>query len=318
MTGNMKKDNNPKNLIINWLLEGDVSVQYGAQRYILGSDRPTLGALQARIETEGFGARYLAKRSDSGHWGTWFYQPKWTCTHYTLALLAELGMPEENEACVEMTRRAFDERQLSGGGINFSRTLPQPDVCIGGMVLSYACRFISSDKRLERLCSFLLDHQRQSGGFGWSTRSQSDDPHTTICVLEGFMAYRKAGFSYKLFEVACAERRAIEYLFSNKLFAGGDKRFKLLSHPYRYRYDLLRVLEYFEASGHPYDARLKPELDWLAEKRGEDGLWRLENIHPGKMHFPLETVGAPSRFITLKALRILNRYGLFAGIDTST
>ena len=52
--------------ILDWLLEGDVAIQYQARRDLLGDDDP---ALRARIATEGWGARYLARRNPDGSWG---------------------------------------------------------------------------------------------------------------------------------------------------------------------------------------------------------------------------------------------------------
>lgn len=87
-----------------------------------------------------------------------------------------------------------------------------------------------------------------------------------------------------------------------------DKRYRKLSYPFRYRYDLLRVLEYFVNAEFPYDERMAPALDWLSEKRGKDGLWPLENRHQGNEHCIMEDLRQPSRFITVKALRVLDSY----------
>ena len=67
--------------LIEWLLEGDVSIQCQVHRDLLATEQKDL---QVRIEKEGWGANFLSKRKDNGHWGLKFYQPKWTSTHYTL------------------------------------------------------------------------------------------------------------------------------------------------------------------------------------------------------------------------------------------
>ena len=76
--------------LLSWLVSGDVSLQYQVHRDLLGELRPDL---QARIETEGWGARLLELRRPDGHWGRAYYQPKWTSTHYTLCDLRRLEMP---------------------------------------------------------------------------------------------------------------------------------------------------------------------------------------------------------------------------------
>ncbi len=49
--------------IINWLLEGDPAIRYQTHQDLLGEKRPDL---QARIATEGWGARFLACRNPNG------------------------------------------------------------------------------------------------------------------------------------------------------------------------------------------------------------------------------------------------------------
>lgn len=61
--------------IINWLLEGDVSIQYQVYRDLLNSEQPLL---RERIAREGWGEILLSARLSNGHWGQGFYQPKWT------------------------------------------------------------------------------------------------------------------------------------------------------------------------------------------------------------------------------------------------
>lgn len=298
----------PDQKIINWLLDGDVSIQYMTHKLLMNSDMGVLNELQRRIETEGYGARFLSCRNDNGHWGYWFYQPKWTSTHYTLADLKNIGMPGSCIPCREMIMRAFNECMLDNGGINFAKTMVQSDVCIDGMILDYASYFCPDERRIPSLTDFILSASKPDGGYSWDMQSDRSDPHTTIAVLEGFHTYHKAGFTDHRDAVLNSEKRALEYLLSNGLFMSGDKRYRMLSYPYRYRYDLLRVLEYFADADISYDQRMRPALEWLKNKQKDDNRWCLENIHHGKVHFDMETKRQPSRFITLKAMHILNHY----------
>ena len=296
------------NQIIDWLLSGDVAIQYLTHKHLLHSSSEVLASLQARIETEGFGAHFLAARNANGHWGYWFYQPKWTCTHYTLLEMKKIGMPPGTPDCREMVVRAFDECMLESGGINYAKTIVQSDVAVDGMILNYAAYFCPDEKRVENLAGYLLSQAMPDGGYSWDVDSLTSDPHTTICVLEGFHEYKRAGFTRHLEEIRQSETRAIKYLFSNELFMFGDSRYLKLSYPYRYRYDLLRVLEYFTSEDVPFDPRMAPALSWLHAKQKPSGLWHLENVHKGNVHFNLEKKGEPSRFITLKALSVLEHY----------
>jgi hypothetical protein len=48
-------------------------------------------------------------------------------------------------------------------------------------------------------------------------------------------------------------------------------------------------------------------VEVVRSKRQPDGRWLLDRIHPGRVHFDFEGgVGTPSRWNTLRALRVLN------------
>ena len=84
--------------IIEWLLEGDVSIQYQVHRDLLSIVR---NDLHQRISKEGYGARFLSKRKANGNWGIKLYQPKWTSTHYTLFDLRNLCIAPDNPTIKE-------------------------------------------------------------------------------------------------------------------------------------------------------------------------------------------------------------------------
>ena len=72
---------------------------------------------------------------------------------------------------------------------------------------------------------------------------------------------------------------------------------------------MLRGLEYLRRAGIAPDERVAKAIELVASKRDGDGRWPLETIHPGKM--PVETdegEGGPSRWNTLRALRVLRWY----------
>lgn len=294
--------------VIQWLLEGDVSLQYLTHRYLLDSGADVLLRLQNRIPAEGYGAAYLSCQNADGHWGLYYYQPKWTSTHYTLLELKNLGMPAACKPCREMIGRMLNECVLQDGGLNLSRHAHPSDVCVDGMALGYASYFLAGDVRLHRLIDHLLAAQKADGGFTWDALSAYGDPHSTICVLEGFSEFRASGEMYRISEIAEAEAKAVAFLLANALFfEGGDARYQKLAYPFRYRYDLLRALEYFALQRLPLSPPLVPALEWLQSKRSGQGFWNLELEHKGAVHFPMEVRGLPSRFITLKALVILRR-----------
>ena len=140
--------------IIEWLLEGDVSIQYQVHRDLLGSEMP---ARRERIATEGWGARFLAARNENGHWGQRFYQPKWISTHYTLLDLKNLALPSDNPQARESIEIILRENKGNDGGISpYSSTISETDVCVNGMFLNYACYFKADPEQLKSTIDFTI------------------------------------------------------------------------------------------------------------------------------------------------------------------
>lgn len=112
-----------------------------------------------------------------------------------------------------------------------------------------------------------------------------------------------------------ARRRGEEYLLERKLFRSKstgkvvNPAWLQFSFPPRWHYDVLRALDYFRLAGDLPDTRMDEAIDLLRSKQQPDGAWLLENTHPGKVHFPIEEGdGRPSRWNTLRALRVLDWY----------
>ncbi|MBW1751258.1 MAG: hypothetical protein JRJ37_11305 [Deltaproteobacteria bacterium] len=83
----------------------------------------------------------------------------------------------------------------------------------------------------------------------------------------------------------------------------------MLSYPSRWKYDILRGLDYFQEAGIGYDPRMQDALDALMNKRRKDNTWPVQAKHPGEIHFEMEKTGGPSRWNTLRALRVLKHFG---------
>jgi hypothetical protein len=82
----------------------------------------------------------------------------------------------------------------------------------------------------------------------------------------------------------------------------------MLSYPSRWRYDILRALDYFHSCAIEYDQRMSDAIEVLLKKRRKNGLWPVQARHIGKTHFEMEKTGEPSRWNTLRALRVLKKY----------
>ena len=300
--------------IINWLLDGDVSVQYQVYRDLLDEIRPER---QARIATEGWGARFLSYRHPDGHWGRSFYQPKWISTHYTLLDLKHLGIMPDHPAIRASIERILAEQKGSDGGINPSVTIIQSDVCVNGMFLNYAAYFGMSAEALHSIVDYVINMQMPDGGFNCqmnSTGTVHSSLHSTISILEGILEYANNGYTYRLAELQSIAADSREFLLAHRLFRSDrtgeiiNKRFLMLSYPSRWFYDILRALDYLQFAGIPYDLRMQDALDVLLQKRRKDNTWPVQARHPGQTHFEMEQTGRPSRWNTLRALRVLRHF----------
>ena len=302
--------------IINWLLEGDVAIQYQVYRDLLVSEKPLL---RDRIATEGWGAKFLGLRKKEGHWGRGFYQPKWISTHYTILDLKNLSISPQQPQLKESILIILRNHKATDGGVNPSGTIKQSDVCLNGMFLNYASYFKVAEKALHSIVDFTIDQHMQDGGFNCRANRQGavhSSLHSTISVLEGIQEYTTNGYVYRRAELEQIADEAREFILQHHLFRSDrtgkiiDKRMLMLSYPSRWRYDILRALDYCQFAAIDYDPRMQHALEVLWKKRRKDNRWPVQAKHPGQTHFEMETTGGASRWNTLRSLRVLKHFGL--------
>jgi len=306
--------------IITWLLQGDPAIRWQTMRDLLGAPADEWQAEQQRTLDSGWGARFLSLQDADGKWGGGIYSPKWISTTYTLLTLCAFGIPRDCPAAQRGAKLVIDTLLGEQCGESFDRKLAGCDRCIVGMVLQIAVYFGIADARIDAIVDNLL--QELMPDCGWNCRRHSRPKphhssfHTTLNVLEGLREYieryaSEADQSKRRAEVLLAEQNALELLLQHRLYKS-DKtgeiihpKFTLLSYPPRWHYDVLRGLDYFARVNAPRDERLQDAIDLLYSKRADDGRWRLEYSYKSKIFFTLETEGKPSRWNTLRALRIL-------------
>jgi len=149
---------------------------------------------------------------------------------------------------------------------------------------------------------------------GWNCRrpygATHASVHTTISVLEGLRQY-ELHRGRKAREVRAAQKRGREFLMEHRLFRSHRTGeiikpvFIRFSFPPRWHYDVLRALDHFLAVDAARDPRLAEAIETVRANRGADGRWPLQHVYKAKTYFELERLGAPSRWNTLRALRVL-------------
>lgn len=295
--------------VIPWLMAGDPAIAFQCARDLVGEDRPDL---QARIPHEGWGARYLAARYADGHWGRDFYSPNWTSTHYTLLDLRNLCCPVTPEIR-ESVDKVLDE---VNAGRPSGRTV-YTDTCINGMVLNYGTWFKAGTARLAPVVDFLISETMDDGGFNCMrarTGARHSSLHSTLSVLEGLAGYLAGGHDHRRDEVTATIASAREFILIHRLFRS-DRTGAVINEDFlrvpaqpRWYYNILRALDHFARGGAAKDARMDEAIERILSMRKPDGRWRANAAKPGQRHFAPEPPRAPSRIVTLAALRVLKAY----------
>jgi hypothetical protein len=308
--------------VIQWLLDSDPAIRWQAMQDLIGASAEDVLAARLRIATEGMGARLLALQGADGSWAGAAWNRGCNSTMHALYLLRELGLdPASDEA-----RRAVG---LVRSGVTWKGCGPQEcdgnpffagevEPCINGQVAASGAYF---GQDVQRIVDRLLGEQLPDGGWNCeapqgSTRSSFN---TTICVLEALLEYELAGGSST--EVTEARLRGQEYLLERRLFRRrstgevierdrkGGTAWTRFSFPTWWHYDVLRGLEYLRRAGATPDERVVEAIEVVESKRDSDGRWPLEHQHPGTMPVEMdEGEGRPSRWNTLRALRVLDWY----------
>jgi len=295
-------------------MEGDVSIAWQAARDLLGEDQPNL---RARIATEGWGKRLMDARNSAGTWGRGFYVPRWACTHYVLLELRNMAFPSDHPEIKQIITRVLQTHIAADGGLGHAPTQRKSDTCINGMFLNYASYFAAPIRDLSAVIDFLLSVRLPDGGFNCQINRREvfhSSLHSTLSVLEGFQSYERAKYTYRLAEVQRAASAARAFILQHRLFKSDrtgriiNKDFLSLPYPARWRYNILRSLDYFRSAGCPYDEKMDDALEALLALQRKDGRWSRSKKLAGEVFFAMEPPRAPSRWNTLLALRVLKAY----------
>ncbi len=310
----------PERSVIQWMLEADPSIRWQTMRDLTDAPAQEVAAERAKVATEGWGGRLLALQGAHGCWGGAAWNRGWDSTMHVLMLLRDLGLdPTSAEArrAVGLVRDHVTwqgDKEYEGNAFFAGEVEP----CINGQVGAVGAYF-GQDVRdiIERL----LGEQLPDGGWNCeaangSTRSSFN---TTICVLEALLEYELAGGSRP--EVTEARQRGEAYLLERRLFhrlstgeviqrdRKGGAPWTRFAFPTWWHYDVLRGLEYLRRAGVAPDERLAEAIALVESKRDGDGRWPLDTQYPGRMPVEIdEGEGRPSRWNTLRALRVLDWY----------
>ena len=309
-------DYTPRPALLKWLLDSDPGIRSQTMRDLTDEEPAAIATERARIATEGWGAKLLALQSPAGHWGG----PDdrgWLVTLYTLVVLMDLGLDPTTKQARKMIDRV-DKRLVFKPLNNRPFLHCETEPCINGRILALGAYFKEPNDALARQ---LLRQQLEDGGWNCEAvepsakrpLSRRSSFHTTICVLEGLLAYERAG--RKSAAVSKARRGAEDYLLERRMFRSLrtgdviDERWLRFSFPTFWHYDVLRGLDYLRNAGIKPDGRVREAIETVIARRHQNGRWPLNLLHAERIPVEMGTgVGKASWWNTLRALRVLRWY----------
>jgi hypothetical protein len=318
--------------VVDWLLDSDPAIRWQVLRDLTDAPADAVAAERARVAGEGWGAQLLSLQRDDGQWeggaptfdsaeaeawweslpadrkGTLF--PEWTSTAWSLALLRAFGLDPAGVEARRVVRLVREHVRWEHEGEPFFAGEVEP--CINGKTVAIGA-YLGED--VKGIVERLLGEQMSDGG--WNCEQERGSTrgsfHSTIEVLDGLLEFERATGGSP--ELRAIRLRGQEYLLERRMMrrlSNGeviDSAFTQFSYPTYWHYDVLRGLDYLRAAGAVPDERAAEAIDLVESKRDADGRWPLESPHPGRMHFAMdEGEGKPSRWNTLRAMRVLRWY----------
>jgi hypothetical protein len=304
--------------VIDWLLDSDPAIRWQVLRDVTHEPEEIVAAERARVAREGWGARLLALQEPGGTWGGRAWAQDFTDTFHVLELLRRFGLdPASDEArrAVDLVRDKVTWRdpdyETPWADNRFFEGEVEP--CINGNTIASGAYFgVDMAPLVERL----LGEQLDDGGWNCEVENGAvvSSMETTMSVLEGLLEFERAAGGRS--DVAEARRRGEAYLLERRLFRRKstgeviDPAWLRFSFPHWYHYDVLRALDYLRDAGAGPDDRVAEAVSIVEARRDGDGRWPLENVHAGEAHLRMEAdEGSPSRWNTLRALRVLDWAG---------
>ena len=320
----INKKSDTSDAVIDWLMDGDPAIRWQVMRDLFDVSESVWQTERARVESEGWGARLLAAQDADGQWAGGSFVPRdfdwstiesagqpWTATTWALSQLREFGF----DPTTARAQRTVQQIATNSRWDHDSQPFWEGEVeeCINGRAVADGAYYgVDVSPIVERL----LDAQQEDGG--WNCERENGSTRgsypSTINVLEGLLEYEQATGGSDATRTARASGEA--FLLQRNLFrrlSTGEPaadHLLLLIHPSRWYYDALRALDYFRAAGMLHgalaDPRLGEAIEHVHSKRQADGRWLLDWTPRGANWFDMnDGIGQPSRWITLRARRVL-------------
>ena len=323
-----------------WLLdEAHPAVRHLALRHLVGRspDDPEVAAARTSATAADPIAAILAAQDPAGWWAKpgAGYGPKYSGTVWNLIFLDQLGAdpdePRVRAACAYVLAHA----QAPTGGFGASgaaREAPPPAStvlhCLNGNLLRALLGFgWLDDERVGRAISWQAAAITGEGEPHWNAATpgpgfrcgSNDGLPCAWGATKALLSLARIPPDRRSPGVARAIDVSVEFLLSRDpavadypMGWGNTKpngSWFRLGFPSGYVTDVLQVLEALVEAGAGRDPRLAPAISWLLAQQDDHGRWTNRYAYAGKMVVDIDPPGAPSRWVTLRACRVLAAIG---------
>jgi hypothetical protein len=318
---------------LSWLLEPDPAnpgVRYFALRDLLDRPQEDPEVCQARqdIMTRGPVPAILAAQDAQGYWAKAGagYSPKYRGTSWQIILLAELGADPDDERVRRGCEYLLSHNSASNGAFSYNMSqAPSGAVhCLNGNLI-YAMLSLG-----------YADHPRLQAALDWQARAITGEGDLTYyksgtagpgfacgdnlgraCgwgAVKALKALNAVSLRQRTPAVERAIQASVEFLLSRDPAVADYPHTERVSSawfkfgfPLSYWSDVLENTAALVAAGYGGDPRLDNALRFILDKQDAQGRWKLGNSLNGKMWIDIEKRGRPSKWVTLRALRVLKR-----------
>jgi hypothetical protein len=322
---------------LDWLIEKDEEnpgVRYFALTELLDrpADDPEVVEAQRAVMNNGPVPAILAAQEAEGYWAKpgAGYSPKYRGTVWQIMILAELAADPLDERVRRGCHYLLSHSIASQGAFSvYQPPVPRGFIhCLNGNLL-YALLRLGwvDDPRVQAALEWQAGAITGEGQIQYY-RSTTSGPGFACGINEGqpcgwgankaVQALLAAPSSLRtpLLERAVAagitfllsrDPAVADYPYTGRVSSTWFK----FGFPLSYWSDVLETTAILVAAGYADDPRLASALKLILNKQDDQGRWRLENSLNGKMWADIEKKGKPSKWVTLRALRVLKRAGLY-------
>jgi hypothetical protein len=314
-----------------WLLEPDEAnpgVRYFALRDLLDrpTDDPEVVTAQDAVMRTGPVPAVLDAQYPDGYWVNpeSIYSPKYRGTVWQVLFLAQLGASGEDERIRRAVEHVFEHGQAESGALAMSGTPSTTIHCLwGNLVRALLDLGTWGDERL----AYAIEQLARSitgDGYEWYRKGGVQAPgfycsanYNLPCgwgAVRALWALNAVPVEGRTAVVEAAIQAAVDFLLSYDV-ARADYPYKerinsswfKFGYPLGYVTDVLLNLEALAEAGCGGDSRLDEAVELVLSRQDEQGRWPMEYSYNGKMWADVEKKGEPSKWVTLRAVRMLKR-----------